>query len=82
MEGQRVIANERITAVNVFFEIDGKQMMAFINPEVANLFLAMLPAVQTNQPKEPQLYEVPAAVAKHLQDARSALYDVLMKPKT
>lgn len=70
-----------ITAINVFIEVDGKQCIAFINPEMAEVFVGMLPAMQTGQPKHAVLRPLPPSVAAPLEQVRAALYDHLMKPK-
>ncbi|EPD40890.1 MAG TPA: hypothetical protein DDZ62_03350 [Delftia acidovorans] len=70
-----------ITAINVFIEVDGKQTMAFIGKEQAELFVRMLPSFQDGQPNAPKLYTLPASVAAPLEKTRAALYDCLMKPK-
>ncbi|TDF24604.1 hypothetical protein EZI45_20940 [Delftia tsuruhatensis] len=71
-----------ITAINVFIEVDGKQTMAFIGKEQAELFVRMLPSFQDGQPDAPELYTLPASVAAPLEKTRAALYDHLMRPKT
>ncbi|MCO5339274.1 hypothetical protein [Delftia tsuruhatensis] len=67
-----------ITAINVFIEMDGKQCIAFINPEMAEVFVGMLPAMQTGQPKHAVLRPLPPSVAEPLQQTRAALYEHLM----
>lgn len=62
-----------ITAINVFVEVDGKQHIAFIDGESANLFIGMLGAFQRGQPKNATLVPLHDDVSKHLIATRSAL---------
>lgn len=75
-----------ITAINVFIEIDGKQCAAFISAEMADVFVRMLPAMQTGQPAQAVLRALPDSVVKPLQQTRMAMWDHFMaaqkaKPK-
>lgn len=49
---------------------------------MAEVFVGMLPAMQTGQPKHAVLRPLPASVAAPLEQTRAALYDHLMRPKT
>ena len=62
-----------ITAINVFVEVDGKQHIAFIDGEAASLFIGMLGAFQSGQPKNAKLVPLHDDVAKHLIETRRAL---------
>ncbi|WP_315127305.1 hypothetical protein [Comamonas antarctica] len=62
-----------VTAINVFIEVDGKQTIAFINKDSVEMFIGMLPAFQTDQPKAAKLQVLPEQVALRLQATRQAL---------
>lgn len=62
-----------ITAINVFVEVDGKQHIAFIDGESANLFIGMLGTFQRGQPKQATIVPLHDDVSKHLIATRRAL---------
>lgn len=64
-----------VTAINVFVEMDGKQHIAILNPQMAQMFLGMLGAYQSGQPDGARLTVLPEDVSQHLLAARQALAD-------
>lgn len=70
-----------ITAINVFIEIDGKQCAAFISADMADVFVRMLPAMQTGQPDGATLHTLPDSVIEPLQRTRRAMWEHLMAAK-
>lgn len=68
-----------ITAINVFVEIDGKQCIAIIDPQMAQMFMGMLGAYQSGQPDGAQLSILPSEVSRHVIAARQAIADRVAK---
>ena len=64
-----------VTAINVFIEIDGKQYIAPVTAESAELFIGMLPAFQSGKQSSTQLVPLHDDIAKHLLAMRRALLD-------
>ena len=62
-----------ITAINVFIEVDGKQHIAPIRAEAADLFIGMLGAFQKDATKGATLIPLHDDVSKHLIATRRAL---------
>lgn len=64
-----------ITAINVFIEVDGKQCIALIDPQMTGIFMGMLPSFQ-NIPeldKGPKLSLLPPSVVEPLLETRRAI---------
>ena len=64
-----------VTAINVFIELDGKQYIAPIDPEIVRIFMGMLGAYQRDQPSGAQLILLHEDIASHLLQLRRALHE-------
>lgn len=64
-----------ITAINVFIEVDGKQCIALIDPQMANIFIGMLPSFQgiAELSKGAKLTLLPQSVIDPLLETRAAI---------
>ena len=62
-----------ITAINVFIEVDGKQYIAPIRADAADLFMGMLGAFQKDENQRATLIPLHDDVSKHLIATRRAL---------
>ena len=62
-----------ITAINVFVEVDGKQHIAFIDGDSAELFIGMLGAFQRGQPRNATLVPLHEDVSNQLIATRREL---------
>lgn len=64
-----------ITAINVFIEIDGKQCIALIDPEMVGMFMGMLPSFQgfTDMSKGAKLTLLPPSAVEPLLETRRAI---------
>lgn len=64
-----------ITAINVFIEVDGKQCIALIDPEMSSIFMGMLPSFQniTDLDKGAKLSLLPQSVIEPLLETRRAI---------
>lgn len=62
-----------ITAINVFIEVDGKQHIALIDPQMSSMFIGMLGAFQKGQCDRVTLIPLHDDVAEHLLNTRRAL---------
>ena len=62
-----------ITAINLFIEVDGKQYIAPIRADAADLFMGMLGAFQKDATKGATLIPLHDDVSEHLIATRRAL---------
>lgn len=78
------MAQQNITAINVFIEIDGQQCIALIKPEMAHIFMGMLSSFQGSEdPKAgANLSKLPPAAAEHLLATRRAIWEHVQKEKS
>lgn len=70
-----------ITAINVLVEYRGEQHIALIDSSMKDLFIGMLGAYQTGQPKHARLSPLPPEATKHLLSMRQALLDHIESKK-
>lgn len=67
------MTTSNITGISVYLMIDGQLCLAPIAGEQAAMFVGMLPAFQSGQPKAARLIGMPADVAQHVAAAGEAL---------
>lgn len=70
-----------ITAINVFVEVDGQQCLAILDHRMTDLFIGMLGAYQTGQPKEARLSKLPDSATEHLLATRRAILKHIARAK-
>ena len=71
----------QVTAINVFIEVDGKQCIAFIDADKAELFMGLLGAFQKDVPKRAVLTPLSPKTTQHLIETRMALLESIKEAK-
>lgn len=69
----------QVTAINVFIEVDGKQCVAFIDADKAELFIGLLGAFQKDQPKRAVLTPLSPKTSVRLLETRVSLLESIVE---